>query len=394
MESHYENGTLWIKFEGVINSSNAMDVQDEVLNIFNECEKEHGRLSIVLDMDDLNYTSSVGLRFLLMLRRRCENARIINANSVVYDILYVTGFTDIFEVEKQYRRISVDGCPIIGQGARGTVYRYNDDTIVKVYKNPDSLPEIRKESAYARRAFVLGIPTPMTFDIVRVGECFGTQFELVNARSYTLLFRDEPENRDLYVNEYAALLRKIHSTDVSGEDFPSIKLFIRDWLETDKPYLTPETSEKLNRLLTELPDRHTLLHCDFHSNNVLRQNDEPILIDMDTLSYGHPIADLANIYTTFVGFGVVNPSIVEQFLGLPYETARLIWAKFLPAYLQTDNAERIREVEDKAKLISYVRLLRHIVRRPTKDTSEGRATVAFCIQNIKELLPTIDTLAF
>lgn len=394
MESQYENGTLRITLSGVLDSTNASEVQEELFAVLDACEKEHGRPALLIDMEHLDYTSSIGLRALLLLRRRVDHGRIINANSVVYDILSVTGFTDVYEVEKQYRSISIDGCPIIGQGAKGTVYRYNDDTIVKVYKNPDSLPEIRKEREYARRAFVLGVPTAITFDIVRVGDGYGTLFELLNADTYSFLFRDDPDNLDRYIDEYASLLRKIHATQVEKEDFPSIKVFIREWLKTDEPYLSPASFAKLSRLINELPEPCAMLHCDYHSNNVMRQNGEPILIDMDTLCYGHPIAELANIYISFIGFGEVNSSIVEQFLGFPYATARQVWKRFLPAYLQTDDKARIEEVERKARLLAYTRLLRHTVRRSGKDTAEGRATLALCIKGIDELLRTTDTLTF
>ena len=394
MNSQFENGTLFFYPEGAINTTNAPDVRKDLFSVYDACEKEYGSFPVVLDAEKLEYISSSGLRILLELRKRCKDARIINVSPAVYDVLSMTGFTDFYRVEKQYRKVSVDGCAIIGQGAKGTVYRLDADTIVKVFKSPDCLPDIQKEREFARRAFVLGIPTAITFDIVRVGESFGTMFELLSARSYSKLFRDEPENRALYVGEFAALLRKIHTTTVSKEEFPPIKQFVRDWLNTDKPYLSAESFGKLDRLLTELPEPPILLHCDFHSNNVMRQNGEAILIDMDTLSYGHPVTELANVYITFVGFGEVDPGIVESFLGLPYDTAVQIWNSFLPAYLQTDDASRVEDVERKARLIAYLRLLRHTVRGNDRDTENGRATVALCLRKIDDMLQTIDTLAF
>ena len=63
------------------------------------------------------------------------------------------------EVRKAYRVISVEGCELLGQGANGRVYRIDPDTIVKIYLNPDSLPEIQRERELARLAFVAGVPT-------------------------------------------------------------------------------------------------------------------------------------------------------------------------------------------------------------------------------------------
>lgn len=115
---------------------------------------------------------------------------------------------------------------------------------------------------------------------------------------------------------------------------------------------------------------------------------------MDTLSQGHPIFELANIYITYVGFGEVNPKIVEDFLGLPYETAVKIGNTFIPLYLGTQDSDRIKEVEDKVKLLSYTRFLRHTVKRGGADTDEDKKTIAICSDSIHKLLELADSLEF
>jgi len=34
----------------------------------------------------------------------------------------------------ELKEVSIDGCPLIGDGFNGSVYRLDDETIVKVYK--------------------------------------------------------------------------------------------------------------------------------------------------------------------------------------------------------------------------------------------------------------------
>jgi hypothetical protein len=41
----------------------------------------------------------------------------------------MTGFSKIMTVERALRRLSVEGCEVIGIGGVGTVYRLDDDTI-------------------------------------------------------------------------------------------------------------------------------------------------------------------------------------------------------------------------------------------------------------------------
>ena len=57
----------------------------------------------------------------------------------------MTGFSEIMQVEKAYRRVSVEGCEVVGEGANGKVYRVDRDNVVKVYKNADALEDIKHE---------------------------------------------------------------------------------------------------------------------------------------------------------------------------------------------------------------------------------------------------------
>ena len=391
MKYEIKNDVLTVYLEGRIDSSSADAVEKEIDSI----RSENSFAGFVLDADNLEYISSAGLRMVLRLRKADSTTKIVNASTEVYDIFDMTGFTEIITVEKAYRRLSVEGCSIIGKGAKGTVYRLDPDTIIKVYHNPDSLPEIKNERELARKAFVLGIPTAIPYDVVRVGNSYGSVFELLNASSFSQLIAAEPDKLDDYVAIYAELLKKIHGTFVKLDDMPDIKeKLILKWVDTAAPFLSEADAGKLSALVDAVPDTLNMLHCDYHTNNIMMQNGESLLIDMDTLAHGHPIFELANVYITYVGFGEDNPEIVEQFIGLPFETAKLIWEKFLPLYLGTDDEARIREVEDKVKLLSNTRRMRHTIRRGGAETEPGRKVIETCAANIAKLLMTVDTLEF
>jgi hypothetical protein len=76
----------------------------------------------------------------------------------------MTGFTDMFDVSKAYRRVSIDGCAVVGRGAKGAVYRLGPETIVKVIYDTDgdTLEDIKRERVLARTTFVAGIPTAIS----------------------------------------------------------------------------------------------------------------------------------------------------------------------------------------------------------------------------------------
>lgn len=374
-----------VSLSGRIDSNNAPQKEQELFDALNG-----ERQDVTIDVKELEYISSAGLRIILKLRKESPDLKIINANNEVYDIFDMTGFTDMINISKAYKQYSVDGCTVIGQGAKGTVYRLNGDTVVKVYKNADSLPDIQKERELARKAFVLGIPTAISYDVAMVGESFASVFELLDCKSFSEEIHDNPQKMDELIKQLAELLKQIHETNVKPEDMPSFKKKGLMWVEAATPYLSSTAAMKLYKLVSDIPDTMNMLHCDYHTNNVMLQNDEAILIDMDTLSHGHPIFELANIYITYVGFGEVDKSIVENFLHLPYETAKTIWDKFLPIYLgKTD----VKEIEDKIKLLAYARFIRHIARRDP-NTEEAKNTIAYCKQRIEELILNIDSLVF
>ena len=192
MKHEMTDHTLTLYLEGRIDSANADSVEKELRLL---CAAAPADV-LVLDLEELQYVSSAGLRVVLRLRKAHPSLKLINASSEVYDILDMTGFTEMMPVSKAYRRLSVDGCEVIGQGANGLVYRLDRDTIIKVYRSPDCLPDIHRERELARKAFVLGVPTAIPYDVVRVGESYGSVFELLNAVSLAGILRDDPAMLD------------------------------------------------------------------------------------------------------------------------------------------------------------------------------------------------------
>lgn len=76
-----------------------------------------GAVPVELDAGQLEYISSAGLRILLRLKKNYPELKITGVNAAVYDILEMTGFTEMMTVEKAYRVVSVEGCEEIGRGS-------------------------------------------------------------------------------------------------------------------------------------------------------------------------------------------------------------------------------------------------------------------------------------
>ena len=379
---------LYIAVEGRIDASNAAEAEEKIFSIRND---NQGKYTVV-DADKLEYISSAGLRVILRLRKEEPKLAIINVASDVYEIFDMTGFTEMVTIEKAYQRMSVDGCEFIAKGANGAVYRYDDETIIKTYFAKDALPEIRQERENARRAFVLGINTAIPYGIVRVNDGYGTVTELLNAVSVTKLIRQNPDDLTQAVKYYVDMLKSIHAIEAEDGEVPDMRETALDWADFVSGYLPEEQAKKLCALIAAVPKQNTLMHGDYHTNNIMVQNGEPLLIDMDTLCMGHPIFELGSMFNAFIGFNELDHEVTMKFFGYTYETAEKFWKMSLKKYLGTEDEEICRGIAEKAMIIGYTRMLRRAIRRP--EDADSPAKIARCKEMLEVLLNKVDTLVF
>ena len=379
---------FYIAVEGRIDASNAAEAESKIFSI----KSDHPGKHTVVDADKLEYISSAGLRVILRLRKEEPKLAIINVAADVYEVFDMTGFTDMVTVEKAYPRMSVEGCEFIAKGANGAVYRYDAETILKTYFAKDALPEIKQERENARKAFVLGINTAIPYGIVRVDDGYGTVTELLNATSVTKLIRNNPDDLSEAAKYYIDMLKSIHAITAEDGEVPNMKETALAWADFVAPHLPEEQGKKLRALIEAVPKQNTLMHGDYHTNNIMVQNEEPLLIDMDTLCMGHPVFELGSMFNAFIGYSELDHQVTINFFGYTHETAEKFWDMALKMYLGTEDEEVCRSVAEKAMIIGYTRMLRRAIRRP--EEADSPAKIARCKEMLAELLNKVDTLAF
>ena len=379
-----------VRLEGRIDSGNAAQVEETITAQL----AGQNPAAVVLDASELAYISSAGLRVILRLKKTYPALSIENVNSEVYEILDMTGFTEMLQVSKAYRVVSVEGCEEIGRGANGTIYRIDKDNVVKVYNNADALEDIQHEREVAKLALILGIPTAISYDVVRVGQSYGSVFELLNASSFSKILATQPEKLDWCVQEYVKMLKTIHGTLVPHGKLPDMKETVLDWVRFVQEHLPDEPGRKLLSLVEAVPQDDHMIHGDYHTKNLELQNDEVLIIDMDTLAVGHPIFELASIYNALVGYYETDHDAILDFQGFDFETGCTFWRKSLAAYLETNSEDKLRAVEDKARIIGYTRMIRRSIRRKGLETEQGRAEIEFWKKELLDLLDKTDTLTF
>ena len=378
---------MTVKLIGRIDSSNAAETEK---NINEQIADFSGEL--VLDATELEYISSAGLRVVLRLKKANSSTKVINCNSEVYEIFDMTGFTEMMDISKAYRKLSVDGCQVIGEGANGIVYRTDSDTIVKVYKNPDSLEEIHNERELARKAFVMGVPTAIPYDVVQVGDLYGSVFELLDAKSFGNLLNEGVDTEEL-AKESVEILKAMHSTKLKDGELPSKKKEAMKWVEYDLDILPEEIGKKLYKLFCDIPETSNMLHGDFHIKNIMQQNGENLLIDMDTLSMGHPIYEFAAIFAAYLGFSCVDKENGAKFLGITTQQCKDIWKYTIQYYFEGESQETVESIRKMAEMICYTRLLRWKHKLAVKGETEEQE-IEFCKQYLIDNVPKTEKLYY
>ena len=271
---------------------------------------------------------------------------------------------------RKYKEVSIDGCRLIGHGSKGDVYRYDDELIIKVYNADNTYRDVENEIAASRKAFIMGLPTAISFGIVAVGKRYGAMYEMLGTLNISQRIAREPRRVGYFAKIMAELAHKIHDTEADEDCFPKATKIIKERIEEGITSEYPEIGKRLLALVDKLPDTRHIVHGDFHTGNVVIQNGEPLMIDMDRIALGDPIVDLSGIYMSYVANGEFDPESVRKYMGFSYETALEFYRVFMENYLGDGYEARIDEVTDKTKLLCYARMIRQLKRKQSLTDEE------------------------
>lgn len=349
------NGTnVIICLEGSLDTATSAQASAEI-----NAQLPASTSQLTVDASHLEYISSSGLRILLSLSKRFTNFRVTDVQPQVYEVLETTGFTKIMTVERARRLLSVDGCPMIGIGGVGKVYRLDGDTIIKVFREGTTMDEVSREITMSKEAFVLGMPTAISFDVVKVkptaegeAECYGLVYELLKADTLSYVIKCHPDQIDTFARKYAELFRQIHQIEVpASTNVPSAIETERRQVEHIRRYFSQENIDMLLSIIDSIPAGNRLLHLDLQTKNAMVQDDELMLIDMGEVGYGHPLLDMGHAYSSMVSL----VGDYDTIIGMPRELGKRLWNLAIDYYLADLPADVVAERKAQIEVVSCVR---------------------------------------
>ena len=375
---------VW-KLKGRIDSVNAEQIERELSAYAEKTDAE----AQVLDAKELEYISSAGLRVLLRLMKKGIRIQMTEVSPVVWEILDVTGFLGMLQAGKALREISVEGCPLIGQGGTAGVYRLDEDTIVKLYYDNVPFKKIEKEKTFTRKAFELGMPCAISFDIVKCGGKYGIVYELIHARTLAEAIAGEPERLEEYASAYGRLGRSIHGLPGDPQIFPETTEQYHEQIERLRAWVDGDAVKRLHGFVDSVPGRGTLIHGDFHLNNVMLQDGEYILIDMADVSCGHPVFELACTWVGLVSICSRGPELTTKMYGLMPDQLLAVWDGFIRGYFGAQEEKERRRIDAMLQPFALLKtVLRGIEAGPVPEAMA--AGIAGMVR--QRLLPAVEQM--
>ena len=333
-----------VALSGRIDTSNAQELESTLMDM---CA-DYPSASLTIDAADLAYISSAGLRVFMRLRKELGGMSVINVSTDVYEILSMTGFTELLDVRRALREVSVEGCELLGSGANGDVYRLQKDEMVKVFRPTLTFEDIEAERVASRQAFVLGVPCAISFDTVRCGDSLGTVYEALDAKTIVECIREDPSTLERYATLSAEMLKKLHAIEVPEGQLPPADACQHARIDTLADDFSAEELETLHGLIDALPPMGRFVHNDYHPKNVMVSDGELMIIDLGEAGIGNPLLDVMHTYFIFnlIGAGTGTHKADElSFIGITYGELEAYWKVFLPAYCASqEKADRLNDL--------------------------------------------------
>ena len=356
--------------------------------------------NLTFDCSTLDFISSTGLRIVLKYKKLYPSLEVINVSNDVYSVFEMTGFSRIITVKKAMRTINLDECTLLGRGGNGEVYKINDEEIIKLCLRQEDEQKLIEEMNLAREAFVLGVPTVISFDTAKVNDGrTGIVMEAINPNTYASWLTEHPDEIDTYVQQYVDLFKTTNAIEVMPGQFRSAKGWIKDKLNTPSDCSTPEWDAAFLEILDYIPEGNRLTHNDGHPNNVLMYDDgnerQLMLIDMGDIGAGHPIMEIIGWSFSMLipKFCFVYP-YSKEFTGLGDEVRYNFMRRVLSLYFGIDGEDELDRILNAASMAGTIKMVstHHSKKYPMFNDEQRKAFFSYVYDHKQEFIDAIKFL--
>ncbi|WP_108928237.1 phosphotransferase family protein [Leptospira johnsonii] len=197
---------------------------------------------------------------------------------------------------KKSNRPSPGNSLAIGRSAE--ISEYGPSKILKLFFKEIPASEIDTEYSNSVIAFSTGATSMKCYEKVKVGDRQGLIFDRLDGISLTKL----PDKKPLTFFSLSRILADLH-LDLHSKRAKKLKDIRSEAVKTlsKEPlsFLSKDEKKIAKELIEDLPEGSSVLHLDFHPENVIVANDSFVIIDWMTALKGDPAADVASTVFLF-----------------------------------------------------------------------------------------------
>lgn len=190
------------------------------------------------------------------------------------------------------------GEKINARGRSADFYPYGKNKIVKLFLKEISKEEIDIEFENTVEAYRTGCTPMQCYGLIEYEGRKGIILDRVSGIPMTKL----PEKNPLSILTCSKLLAEQHLIvhSKSSHKLRDVRTVAVDFLSnTAMDILTDEEKVKTKNYIESLPEGYTVLHLDFHTENILVDKSKCVVIDWLTATRGHPEVEVAQMQFLF-----------------------------------------------------------------------------------------------
>lgn len=274
-----------------------------------------------------------------------------------------------------YREIILDKLTKIGGGVSGSIYRLDNDRILKVYDKGFDEAMMEKFMGLSNNLLNNGITTAKTYEIVKVEDAYGLIQEFIDGKPLSHVIAGKGETRNDAAKKMGELLKKIHSLNADESFYMSLEEMTEGIFRRFEHFLTSNEKERLFEVIRRVPGEGHVLHGDFHEANIMVRDSGYCLIDLDSMCIGSPVFEFMQLFCIYEA---EIPEEMQAMVDLRPDQIKEFLNILLRTYFDTENEQFISRLYGIfSRLGSYNRFLAFLL----QSKEENRDTVRVRVEN-------------
>lgn len=182
-------------------------------------------------------------------------------------------------------------------GFTADVEQYDDDTLVKIYRDYVPQADIDREILCTRCVQGQGLPVPEFRGYITYQDKRAILLEYIRGESMMKVLTGGAVAAEELADDFADIHFKMHRCKADGLEKSKVRF--ERLLRLSEPNLGTDLTTRCLKLLDKLPEGESLCHNDFHPGNIIYGEKGMTAIDWSDATSGNALSDLARTVQMF-----------------------------------------------------------------------------------------------